>query len=120
MIRKQIVFFLIAVFLYIITYFLNMDVILQTNKETDKLDYKYEILLDEYNVLLAQYTQLTSRSYLCQIAKDELDLHLPENFEDYAFFQLDREIEGKTGITIWQAIMPTAEAFSTEPPSQLK
>ncbi len=120
MLRKQIIFFLITVFLYIITNFLNMDVILRTNKQIDKLDYEYEILLDEYNELLAQYTQLTSRSYLCQIAEKKLGLHLPENFEDYAFFQIDREPEGKTGITIWQAIMPTAEAFSTKPPSQLK
>jgi hypothetical protein len=118
--KKLVLLLLFTVLGYITTYFLNMDVILRKNDSTDKLDAEYEILLDQYHELLTTNARYNSRSYLSKLAEEELGLYLPEDFEDYAFYQVHNDEEGNKGITLLRFITPTAEALSTKPPTQLR
>ena len=118
--RKLLALFIIVVFAYTLTYFLNMDTILRTNTKTDKLDENYEVLLTSHYDLLSANNEQKSRENLCRLAEEELGLELPVTFDDYAFYQVWEQDGGERGVTLLRFITPTAEAFSTEPPNQLK
>ncbi|MCF7912227.1 MAG: hypothetical protein K9M99_06850 [Candidatus Cloacimonetes bacterium] len=118
--RKLFVLFILVFFAYVLSYFLNMDTILRTNEDTDQLDKSYELSLTRHYELLSTHNEQISRANLKYLAEEKLGLELPDTFEDYAFYQVYVEDGGKKGVTLLRFITPTAEALSTEPPSQLR
>jgi len=118
--RKLLAFFILVVFAYTLTYFLNMDIILRTNTKADELNEEYEVLLTSHYEILSINNEQKSRDNLCRLAEEELGLELPKTFDDYAFYQVWEQDGGEKGVTLLRFITPTAEALSTEPPNQLK
>jgi hypothetical protein len=118
--RKLLLVFILVFFGYVLSYFLNMDAILRLNKKTDKLNEAYEFSLSRHYEKLSIRNEQISRKNLIRLAEEELGLELPETFTDYAFYQIYEEDGGTKGVTLLRFITPTAEALSTEPPSQFK
>jgi hypothetical protein len=94
-----------------------MDTILKTNRSTDTLHEEYQGLLEDHYILKCENSHFRSREFISHLAEQELGLYLPEDFNDYAFYEVtDDERE----ITLIQYLMPTAEAFSFQVPKRLQ
>jgi hypothetical protein len=93
--RKLFLVFILVFFGYVLSYFLNMDVILRLNEKTDKLNETYEFSLSQHYEKLSIRNEQISRKNLIRLAEEELGLELPVTFEDYAFFRFMKKMEGQ-------------------------
>lgn len=120
MLRKAVIVFVVIVFAYIISYFINMHHILRLNQNIEELDLEYEVLREEHLALISEHNYLESREYLSKIAEENLGMYLPKDFEDYAFYQESYDDKGNRDLILLQLLNPPASAMSTKFPSQLK
>ena len=94
-----------------------MDSILKINTKTDSLNEEYQGLLEEHYILESMNSHFKSRAYINQMAENELSLFLPDDFCDYAFYEMT---DDKQEITMIQYLMPVAEAFSFKVPKRIQ
>ncbi|MCF7918473.1 MAG: hypothetical protein K9N06_00985 [Candidatus Cloacimonetes bacterium] len=115
--KKLTIIFIFLLSAYIITHFLIMDNVLKKNRETDKLNEEYQGMLEDHYLLRCENSYFKSREFISQLAENELGLYLPDDFADYAFYEVT---EDQKEITLIQFLMPTAEAFSFQIPNRLQ